>query len=216
MSYKQKGWSAFNKKYITAGEDKVVSSNGIPQHNITRREESPMNKNNKLKKAKKELEAQKRTYASLDTSNPYADMVNPYEDMTVDQREADLYNQTFQAGAANTLQSLSEGAGSSGAANLAQALSEENKHAAQRSSASVGKQERENQMKEREFATYIQNKKKEGEVWSRNANRDKQATLLGISQQELAAQREKIAASKQAKLDALQGGVEALGHIASS
>tara|TARA_R100000152_G_C6772069_1_gene198807 strand:+ start:378 stop:1028 length:651 start_codon:yes stop_codon:yes gene_type:complete len=216
MAYKQKGWSAFNKKYITAGEDKVVSSNGIPQHSVTRREESPMNKNNKLKKAKKELEAQKRVYASLDTSNPYADVVNPYENMTVEQREADLYNQTFQAGAANTLQSLSEGAGSSGAANLAQVLSEEKKHAAQRSSVLVGGQEKENKIKEREFTAYIQNKKKEGEVWSRNANRDKQATLLGISQRELAAQREKIAASKQAKLDALQDGVETLGYIASS
>ena len=216
MSYKQKGWSAFTKKYMTAGEDKNISSSGVPQHLVTRREESPMNKNKKLKRARKELESQMDVYSSLDTSTPYEDMVNPYEDMTIDQREADLYNQTFQVGAANTMQSLSESAGSSGAANLAQVLSEENKHAAQVSSASVGKQEGDIKAKEAEFNAYIQSKKAEGEMWSKNANKDKQATLLGISQQELAAQRESAAASRQLKWDIASEGIDTIGHIASS
>ena len=214
MAYKQSRWSPFTRNDQLNVRDKSIGNvEGIPQHVEVN---SPYQKNKKLKKAKKELSKRKDIYASLDTSNPYSDMVNPYEDMTIDQRESDLYNQRFQSSQSNILSKSKESAGSSGAASLAQALSQESKRAVQTSSTSVGKQERENKIKERQFAAYIEDKKKEGEVWSRNANRDKQATLLGISQQELAAQREKIAASKQAKLDALQGGVETIGHIASS
>ena len=59
----------------------------------------------------------------------------------------------------------------------------------------------------------MRDKEREGEIWSRNAERDKQSTLLGMSQQEVAAYREQAAAANQAKWDAIAGGVTAVGSI---
>ena len=50
-------------------------------------------------------------------------------------------------------------------------------------------------------------------MWSREAERDKQATLLGMSQQEVAAYREQAAAAEQAKWGAISEGVGALGNV---
>tara|TARA_R110002012_G_scaffold296182_1_gene493365 strand:+ start:353 stop:988 length:636 start_codon:yes stop_codon:yes gene_type:complete len=211
MAYKQKGFTPFNKTKQYVGDEKIIKPTGIPTYI-----DSPLNKNKKLKKAKKDLRSQKNIYASLDTSNPYDDIVNPFEDLSVNERESDLYNQMFQQNQANILSSSRESAGSSGAAGLTAALAEESKRASQVSSNLIGKKEGENQLVNKQFESYMQTKKAEGETWSRNANKEKQATLLGISQNELAAQREKIAASKQIKWDVASKGIDTIGHIASS
>ena len=63
------------------------------------------------------------------------------------------------------------------------------------------------------MAANLQDKERQGEIWSRDAERDKQSTLLGMSQQEVAAYREQAAAANQAKWDAIAGGVTAVGSI---
>jgi len=68
-------------------------------------------------------------------------------------------------------------------------------------------------MAERQMASNIQQQEREGEVWSRNAERDKQATLLGMAQQETAAYAEQAAAAEQAKWDAIQGGVSGIAGM---
>ena len=135
------------------------------------------------------------------------------EDLTIDQRAYDLQKQQYQQSQANVLSGVQEAAGSSGVASVAQALSNEGKLASKQAKSSIGMQERENQMKERSMASNLQTKEREGEIWSRNAEKDKQGTLLGMSQQEVAAYREQAAAAEQAKWDAIAGGVESIGSM---
>jgi hypothetical protein len=167
----------------------------------------------KAGQAEEEMNRLKDAYSQLDTSNPYADMENTMEDLTINQRQYDLEKQQFQQSQGNILGGLREAAGSSGIAAVAQALAGEAQIAAQSSSSQIGAQERQNQMKERQMAANLQDQERQGEVWSRNAERDKQATLLGMSQQEVAAYREQAAAANQAKWDAIAGGVSAVGSI---
>tara|TARA_R100000315_G_C5233252_1_gene144297 strand:+ start:1910 stop:2641 length:732 start_codon:yes stop_codon:yes gene_type:complete len=167
----------------------------------------------KAAKAQEEMDRLKDVYASLDTSNPYADMENTMEDLTVDQKAYDLEKQQFQQSQSDVLGGLREAAGSSGVAAVAQALAGESQKAAQSSASRIGQQERENQMSERRMAANLQDKERQGEIWSRNSERDKQATLLGMSQQEVAAYREQAAAAQQAKWDAIAGGVSAVGSM---
>jgi len=167
----------------------------------------------KAGQAEEEMKRLKDTYSQLDTSNPYVDMENPMEDLTINQRQYDLEKQQFGQSQANVLGGLREAAGSSGVAAVAQALAGQGQIAAQSSAAKIGQQEKENQMAERSMAANLQDKERGGEVWSRNAEKDKQSTLLGMSQQEVAAYREQAAAAEQAKWDAIAGGVTAVGSI---
>ena len=90
--------------------------------------------------------------SNVDTSNPFEGMQNPYaglentmEDLTVNQQEADMQAQQFAQSQANIMSGLKGSAGSSGIAALAQTLAQQGQLAAQKSSASVGKQEAANQ-----------------------------------------------------------------------
>ena len=167
----------------------------------------------KEKIAVKEMDRLKDVYSSLDTSNPYANMENTMEDLTINQKQYELEAQQFQQSQSNVLSGLRESAGSSGVAGVAQALAGQGQLAAQQSSSSIGTQERQNQQAERSMAANLQSKEREGEVWSRNAEKDKQSTLLGMSQQEVGAYREEAAAAQQAKMDALASGVSSVGSM---
>ena len=160
-----------------------------------------------------EMNRQKEIFSQLDTSNPYADMENTMEDLTVNQRQYELESQQFAQSQSNILSGLGEAAGSSGVAAVAQALAGQGQLAAQQSASSIGQQERENQMKERSMAASLQTQEREGEVWSRNAERDKQSTLLGMAQQDVGAAREQVAAAQQAKMDAISSGVSSVGSM---
>jgi len=83
-------------------------------------------------------------YAGLE--NKYEGMENRFEDMTVDMRAADFQAQQGQQQRANILQGLRGAAGSSGIAGLAQSMANQGSLQAQQISASIGQQERQNQM----------------------------------------------------------------------
>ena len=108
------------------------------------------------KKARREMEALKDTYRSLDTSNPFTEMENVMEDLTINQKQFDLQCQQFAQSQSNILSGLGEAAGSSGVAAVAQALAGQGQLAAQQSASSIGQQERENQMRERSKAASLQ------------------------------------------------------------
>ena len=167
----------------------------------------------RAKRANQEMKQLKEEYSMLDTTNPFLDMENTMEDLTINQRQFELEKQQFQQSQSNILSGIREAGGSYGIAAVAQALSNQGKLAAQQSSSSIGFQERENQIKERNMAANLQNMEREGELWSRNAEKDKVGTLLGMSQQEVAAYREQAAAARQAKWDAIAGGVESIGNM---
>lgn len=186
MAYKQKKWTAFNKA------------------------------NKRLKKAEARRDMYMDQYASLPTDNPYAEMENVHEDVPIDQRRADLRNEQHQLDQAGILSQYEESSGGSGAAELVQVLSEESKRASQGSSADVGEQERKRNIEEAKFDAYIQDMKIQGEIWSENVNRDKQATLLGMTQKEVEAWREQQAKSDEAKWGAIQSGMDTIGKVITS
>ena len=164
-------------------------------------------------KDKKAMQEQKEIYAGLDTSNPYLNMENTMEDLTVNQQQAHFERQQFQQSQSNILGGLRGSAGGSGVASIAASLAQQGQLASQRASASIGQQEQANQMAERQMAGQIQAQERQGDLLSRQMERDKQGTLLGMAQGELQASREAVAASKQQKMDALGQGLSAFGSI---
>ena len=81
-------------------------------------------------------------------------------------------------------------AGGSGIAALAQTMVQAGDTQAQKAAASIGAQEAANQKLERTEAAKIQGKEREGEVLSRQMEADKIGTLMGMSADELSAQRD--------------------------
>jgi hypothetical protein len=161
----------------------------------------------KEREARDEMNRLKAVYANLDTSNPYLNMENTMEDLTINQKQAQFQRQQFQQSQANILDSMRGAAGGSGIASLAQSLAQQGQIAAQQSAASIGQQEAANQRAERGEASRIQNLERQGDIMSRNMERQKVTTLLGMSQQETAAALQQGQQAEQAKWDAISGTV---------
>jgi len=151
------------------------------------------------KKAKAEMERRKQQFAQLDTSNPFANLENKMEDLTVNQQEADFMKQQQQQSQANILNQMKGAAGGSGIAALAQTMANQGSLDAQKASISIGKQEQANQMAERNAAAAIQAKEREGEMKSRDMERNKISTLMGMSAADVEASEAKKAAAEKAK-----------------
>lgn len=146
-------------------------------------------------------------YADIDTSNPFLNMENTFEDLTVNQQAAEFQAQQFQQSQANVLNALRGSAGSSGIAALAQSLAQQGQLAAQRSSADIASQEQANQRLAAQQAASIQASERRGELISRQQQRDQTGTLLGIEQQRAAAARQQRINARKARLDAISGGL---------
>lgn len=168
------------------------------------------------KQKRLEMNRLKGVYSNLDTSNPFLNMENTMEDLTVNQQQAQMINQQGQQQRANIMGQMKGAAGGSGIAALAQQMAQSGQLASQRSAASIGSQESTNQMATARQAGYIQNKERQGEVQSRQMKKDQVGTLLGMSQQETAAARNQAAMAEQAKWSAISGGVEGVASAATS
>ena len=160
-------------------------------------------------KAQREIDKQKAMFASLDTSNPYANMENTMEDLTVNQQSAEFMKQQQMQSQANILDQLRSSAGGSGIAALAQTLANQGNLAAQKASADIAKQEQANQMAERQEASKIQGLEREGELISRQAEAGKIQSLLGLAADEKSNQ---LAAQSGAREDMFEG----VGDIAQA
>ena len=160
-------------------------------------------------KAQREIDKQKAMFASLDTSNPYANMENTMEDLTVNQQSAEFMKQQQMQSQANILDQLRSSAGGSGIAALAQTLANQGNLAAQKASADIAKQEQANQMAERQEAGKIQGLEREGELISRQAEAGKIQSLLGLAADEKSNQ---LAAQSAAREDMFEG----IGDIAQA
>ena len=171
-------------------------------------------------RARAEMNRQKAAFAGLDTSNPFMNMENTMEDLTINQQQAQFEAQQGQQQRANIMNQMRGAAGGSGIAALAQQMAQSGQLASQQASASIGQQEAANQMAaarqagqlqelEAGEASRIQGLEREGEIQSRDWERDKVSTLLGMSQGETAAARETAAMHEAAKW-------QGIGQIGSS
>jgi len=168
------------------------------------------------RKNRREMNRLKNVYSNIDTSNPYLNMENPFEDLTVNQQQFQLEAQQGQQQRANILDQLRDSAGGSGVAALAQTLAQQGQLQAQSSAARIGQQEAANQQASAQQAANIQRLEREGEITSRQQQRDQVGTLLGMSQQEVAASRQQQALAQQAKMDAISGGIQGMTSLAGS
>ena len=156
------------------------------------------------KKAQEALEKNKALYASLDTSNPYLNMENAMEDLTVNQQEAEFTKQQQEQQRANIMEQMRGAAGSSGIAGLAQTLANQGSLDAQKAAISIGKQEQANQLAEAKEESRLQGLEREGELISKQAEFGKVSSLMGMSADEVAAARQR----KEAAVEMAFGGVE--------
>lgn len=151
-------------------------------------------------------------FGNLDTSNPYANLENTYEDLTVNQQEANFIAQQQQQGLANTMNAMQGAAGGSGIAALAQAMAQQQSMNAQQAGASIGRQEAANQAASAGMAAQIQQMEARGEMLSRDMERQKVSTQLGMARADVL----RGDALKQQATQAIIGGVGNLVNAAAS
>lgn len=166
------------------------------------------------KKAAASLAKEKEMFKGLDTSNPYANMENTMEDLTVNQKEAEFVKQQQMQGQANVMQGLRGAAGGSGIAALAQSMANQGSLNAQQAGASIGSQESANQEKQATEAGRLAGLEREGELISRQAEMGKVTSLMGMSADELATQREMEQQAEAQKMEGIQAGIEGVGQAA--
>lgn len=132
------------------------------------------------KEQQAKLDAQKKIYAGMKFSNPYADVENVYEDLTVSTKMADYQASLFSQTRADILGGMRQTAGASGIAALAQTMANQGQLQTQRISASIGQQEQTNQRMRAQGASAADMARRGGETWLQSAEMDRQSSLLGM------------------------------------
>ena len=170
----------------------------------------------RLRTAEADYKTEMGAYRDMEYKNPYAqnvysDMENTMEDLTVNQQQAQFQAQESQQSQANILQSL-QGGGSFNAGNI-QALANQGTRAAQQASASIGQQESQNKTLAAREASRLQTMERQGQLKVQSGeaalqqmNADRQATMLGMSMQQVGNAQSAIAANK-AMWGAVIGGL---------
>ena len=136
--------------------------------------------------AQARLDQQREMLNMLDTSNPYTNLENNLEDVTVNLKEAEMQRDMLAQSQANTLDQLRQGAGTSGIAALATALAQRGELQAQKIGAEVGKQEMAINLAAANQAQANQTAERQGEVMSRQMEFGKLESQMGIDLQLLA------------------------------
>ena len=136
--------------------------------------------------AQARLDQQREMLNMLDTSNPYTNLENNLEDVTVNLKEAEMQRDMLAQSQANTLDHLRQGAGTSGIAALATALAQRGELQAQKIGAEVGKQEMAINLAAANQAQANQTAERQGEVMSRQMEFGKLESQMGIDLQLLA------------------------------
>jgi hypothetical protein len=148
------------------------------------------------------LEKQKDVYRNMEFKNPYENMENVYEDLTVDQGQAQFQKQMFQQSQANIMQDLKGAAGGSGIAGLAQALAGQGQLASQQASLSIGQQERANKMAQLGEERNIDLMYRQGEASVDEKEMNRQSTLLGMQMGQLTGANTAVMQSQQNQMAA--------------
>jgi hypothetical protein len=165
------------------------------------------------KEAQKELDKHKQAFSQLDTSNPYANMENAMEDLTVNTQQAEFQAEQSAQNRANVMQQMKGSAGGSGIAALAQSMANQGSLDIQRQSASIGQQENRNQQAMTREASRIQTQERQGEIMSRNMEKGKVESLMGMSADEVAVHRKAQADATAQMWDGISDAGSAVGGM---
>jgi len=119
-------------------------------------------------------------YKAMKFTNPFADMENPFEDLTVATGAAQFQAEQGAQQRADILQGLRGAAGTSGIAGLAQTLASQGALQARSISADLQKQERENAILAAKGTSALDMAEAKGDIMVQEAISGQQATILGI------------------------------------
>ena len=162
----------------------AVVGTGVSMYNANQAKQDAVGLTNTARTEKEQqqklLDDQKKEYENMNFKNPFANMQNTFEDLTVNQQQAQFQSQQGSQQRANIMQDLKGAAGGSGIAGLAQAMANQGQIQTQRISASIGAQESRNQIATAKGAAAIQSTERSGDQWVQQAQMDRQATLLGM------------------------------------
>ena len=128
----------------------------------------------------KRLDKEIAGYESIKFTNPYANMENPYEDLTVATGTAEFQAQQGAQQRANLLNQLRGAAGGSGIAGLAQTLAGQGQLQARQISTDLQRQEMANALARAKGASAIDMAERGGEAMVQEAESGRQATILGM------------------------------------
>ena len=170
----------------------------------------------RAEEAEAELDRQKEMLDMLDTSNPYMNMENAFEDLTVNMKQAEFERSQSLQSQANIMDQFREVAGSSGIASLAQSLAQQGQLQAQQSAASIGQQEAAINQQVAAEASRLQGLEREGEVMSREMEFGKLESKMGLTAEEIARERQLQYGHSAQAAQSTQGAVEGLGNAAST
>jgi len=159
------------------------------------------------REAQSEYNRMKDKILTQDTSNPYKNLENPFEEMTVNTQQAEFQAQQEQQGQANIMHSMQGAAGGSGIAALAQAMSNQQSQNLQRSSATIGAQESQQQQAIATGEQRNQELMAKGDMMSRQMVAKQNATEFGWAGNRL---QEAEAARAQAKQNLISGATSVL------
>ena len=126
------------------------------------------------------LDKQKEIYKQFEFKNPYEDIENVFEDLTVDKQSAEFQMEQGRQQRANIMQSLRGAAGSSGIAGLAQAMAGQGQLQARQVSADISRQEQQNRLLRAQGASAADMAFRGGEATMQEAEMSRQSTLLGV------------------------------------
>lgn len=159
--------------------------------------------------AQAEYDTNRARFMNQDLSNPYANMENPYEDLTVNTQASDMMAQQQAVGMASTMNAMKGAAGGSGIAAMAQALAGQQATNAQTASADIAKQEASNQAAAAQMEGKLQTMERKGDLLSRQMKQEQYSTELGMSQA-------RLGAANQARQEATQALFNGAGNLAEA
>tara|TARA_R100000231_G_scaffold139403_1_gene120520 strand:+ start:6776 stop:7543 length:768 start_codon:yes stop_codon:yes gene_type:complete len=126
------------------------------------------------------LAVEKEKYREMVFVNPFEDMENPFEDLTVNTLEAEFMSRRGEQTRANILSTLRSSAGASGIASLAQTLANQGMLQNQKIAASIGKQEAINQKAIAQGALAADMAERKGEAGVQALENQRNANLLSM------------------------------------
>ena len=163
-----------------------------------------------LEAANKQAELDKEAYRNTEITNPYENLQNTAEDLTVNTQEADFQRDAMQQQQANIMSSM-EQAGSFDAGNI-QAMMGAASQSARQASASIGAQESANQKMAAQQASSNQMATAQGEAQRQANQADMNANLMNMSREDAANAQ---AAVDQSTADIVGGGAGIIGGVAN-
>ena len=162
--------------------------------------------------AKVEMDKAMDQYRNMDTSNPYLNMENTMEDLTVNTQAADMANEQNQIGMSDTLGKMNQAAGGSGIAALAQAMANTSQIANQKASVSIATQEKANQSAERKEAAGIQDLERQGQIQSRNMKQKLAGMELSLASGDVQGTQQQMNTADDQIAGAVNDGMEVGGN----